>query len=104
MDSTENVHTLVAQSLRRRIMVTYALCAIAESDAQDGNWERAAQTVKAIRRLIAEINVLIFEPIDRIPAGTIHEAGELLAELENRTQSIEESIGQHGPFLCRRPV
>ena len=104
MDRTENVHTLVAQSLRSRIMVTYALCAIADSDVYGGNWERAGQTVKAIRRLIAEIDVLIFEQTGRIPASTIHEAGDLLAELENRTQSIEESLRLSGPFMCRRPL
>jgi DNA helicase TIP49 (TBP-interacting protein) len=74
-------------------MATYALCAIAESEVYAGELDRTIITVRAIRRLIGEITVLISEPQGRIPITTIREAGELLAEIEHRTQSIEATIG-----------
>ena len=93
MSSAENVQALVNQTLRNRIMVTYALCAVAEGEVYAGELQRTLRTVKAIRRLLAEINVLICGPSERVSPSSIREAGELLAELENRTQAIEASLG-----------
>lgn len=92
MGSTENVQVLISQSLRSRFMATFALCAIAEDDVHTGRLERTIHTVKAIRRMLSDINVLVCGP-DRLYAGTLHEAAEMLAELENRTQAIEQAIG-----------
>jgi hypothetical protein len=77
-------------------MATYALCAIAESEVYAGQLEMCIRTVSAIRRLLAEVTVLISEP-HPIPITTIREAGELLAELENRTQAIEASLEPQSP-------
>ena len=92
MGRTESAHALITQSLKSRIMATYALCAIAEDDLNAGQLGKTPQTVQAIRRLLSDINVLICEP-DHLCASTIQEAAEMLAELENRTQAIEQAIG-----------
>jgi hypothetical protein len=93
MGSTENVQALINQALRGRIMATYALCAVAEGEVYAGQLERTVQTVKAIRRMLSDINVLVCGPSDRLCISTIHEAAEMLADLENRTQAIEQAIG-----------
>lgn len=93
MSGAENGRALIGQSLRNRMVTTFALCAVAESEVQAGELERTIRTVKAIRRLLAEINVLICGPLDHISLSAIHEAGELLADLENRVQAIEMVVG-----------
>ena len=97
MTSADNVQALVGKSLRNRIMVTYALCAVAESQAHGGEAATTLNTLKAIRGLIGEINILMSEPNGRISASTIREAGELATELEARTQAIEAAIGSKAP-------
>jgi hypothetical protein len=92
MGAEKNVQALVSQSLRSRIMVSFALCAVAESEIHGEEWERAVQTIATIRQLVSEINLLIIEP-HPIPVSTIREAGELAAELESRIQAIEAAIG-----------
>ncbi len=79
MSSTESVQALIGRSLRTRIMVTYALCAVAESQAHAGETANTLNTLKAIRSMIGEINLLVSNPNGRIPASTIREAGELAA-------------------------
>lgn len=98
MGSTENVQAQINQAVRSRIMATYALCAIAEDEVYAGQLERTVQTVKAIRRMLSDINVLVCGPRDRLCVSTIHEAAEMLAELENRTQAIEQAIGPPSRF------
>ncbi len=93
MGSTESTQALINQSLRSRIMATYALCAVAEDEIHASQLERPLQTVKAIRRMLSDINVLVYGSPNRLCASTIHEAAEMLAELENRTQAIEVAIG-----------
>lgn len=98
MSTGENIQALISQTLRNRIMATYALCAVAESEVHAGELERACQTVKAIRRMLSDINILVCTPADRPCSSAIHEAAEMLAELENRTQTIEQSIGPSRQF------
>jgi hypothetical protein len=93
MGSTENVLVLINQSLRSRIMATYALCAIAEDEINAGQLDRTLQMVKAIRRMLSDINVLVCGPTERLSLSVIHEAADMLAELENRTQAIEQAVG-----------
>ena len=93
MGSSENVQAIINQSLRSRIMATYALCAVAEDEIHAGKSDRTLQTVKALRRMLSDINVLVCGPTDRLSLSVIHEAADMLAELENRTQAIEQAIG-----------
>lgn len=92
MEAGEDAPGLVSRPLRSRVMVCYALCAVAESEIQDGNPERARKTIETVRKLIAEIAALVSEP-SPISSSAIRDAGELLAELESRVASLEAGIG-----------
>jgi len=91
MGNTDNAKALINQTLRSRIMVTYALCAVAESEVHAGQLESSLQIVKTIRRMLSDINVLVSGPMDRLSLRTIHEAAEMLSELEIRTQANRAS-------------
>ncbi|MGB7135024.1 MAG: hypothetical protein WBD46_07035 [Acidobacteriaceae bacterium] len=93
MGTSENVQALISRSLRSRVMVAYALCAVAEGEMRDGQLERALKTIQAVRKLIAEIAMLVSEPNTTAP-NAIREAGEMLGELESRIASVEAAIGQ----------
>lgn len=72
-------------------MVSFALCAVAESQVHAGELHNAVGTVKSIRSLMNEVSLLLSEPVHLSPSA-IHEAAELLAELESRTQAIESAM------------
>jgi hypothetical protein len=98
MGGAGNVQALINQTLRSRILATYALCAVAEDEINAGQFNKTLQTVKAIRRMISDINVLACGPIDRPSLSDINEAADMLAELENRIQTIEQTIGPSPRF------
>jgi hypothetical protein len=87
-----DVQALVSRSLRNRVMVAYALCAMAEAEAHDGHLNRALQTVVAVRQLMAEIRILIGEP-NTMSSSAVREAADLFAELETRIDAIEAAMG-----------
>jgi hypothetical protein len=88
----QDVQALVSKSLRSRVMVTYALCAIAEDQAQHGNLKRALKTALTVRYLMAEIGILVREPVTP-SSSAVREAADLFAELESRIDAIEGSMG-----------
>lgn len=92
MGAGENVQALVSRSLRSRVMVSCALCAVAEGEMRDGQLERALKTVQMVRKLIAEMALLVSEP-NTISPNAIREAGEMLGELESRIATVEAGIG-----------
>jgi hypothetical protein len=91
MSSAESVRALVAKSLTNRIMVCYALCAIAEGELNDGDRDSTGQTLKAVRQLLVEITILVGGP-EATSRNTIRGAIELLSELESLAQRIETAI------------
>lgn len=91
--SAENIQALASQSLRSRIMVSYALCAVAESEIHNGEIQRAEETVKRVRSLLAEA-LLLVSGTSVSSVSVIREAAEMLAELEDRLSKIEASIRQ----------
>lgn len=92
MSAAEKVRLLVASSVRNRIMVCYALCAVAEGEIHEGDLSRASQTTRAIRSVMAEVALLISDP-NTISPGVMRETAELVAELESRILGIEAAIG-----------
>jgi uncharacterized membrane protein len=92
MGAGDDTQAMVSRSLRSRIMVAYALCAIAESEIQDGDLQRALKTTETVRKLIAEIALLVSDP-NTISPSLIRETAEMLAELESRVVSVEAALG-----------
>lgn len=93
MGADEDAQVLVSRSLRHRIMVSYALCAVAESEIRDGNPARALHTTQTVRNLMREIALLVSEPNTASPSA-IREAAEMLAELEERIAGVEAVLGK----------
>jgi len=88
----QDVQVLVSKSLRSRVMVAYALCAIAGDEAQDGHLNRALQTVSVVRQLMAEIRILVSEP-NTLSSSAVQEAADLFAALESRSDAVEAAMG-----------
>lgn len=88
----QDVQALVSKSLRSRVMVAYALCAVAADEAQDGYLDRALQTAVEVRHLMAEIRILVGEP-KTLSSSVVREAADLFAELEARIVAIEAAMG-----------
>ena len=67
-------------------MISYALCAVAESEIHDGDSGRALRTIQRVRKLF------VSEP-NTISPSLIRDTGEMLAELERRIVHVETAIG-----------
>lgn len=92
MSTAQKVRLVVASSLRNRLMVCYALCAVAEGEIREGDRARALETARAIRSVMAEVALLVNGP-NTLSPGAIRETAEMLAELESRIRGIEAAIG-----------
>jgi hypothetical protein len=101
----ENVQAMVMGSLCHRIMVSHALCAIAESEIRDGDLGRAIKTMETVQDLIADVALLLSNPNGLSP-GAIREAVELLGELDGQVASVEAAIADPpgpGSHACFSP-
>jgi hypothetical protein len=91
-------------SLHSRGTAVHALCAIAESEIHDGQLERAAITLNAIRRLVKEVITLANDPFITSAPGAVREVSELLADLESRIQQVEAKFPPaEGPMQSHKP-
>jgi hypothetical protein len=79
-----------AEELRSQIMISFALCALAESEIHAGRYDRAV--IHLARSQVAATEIL-----DRIGGGTVslsaaYELLELMWEAHHRARSIESAI------------
>lgn len=79
-----------AESLRRRIMVAHALCATAEAEIRRGRKELALQSVADIRRIVAEMSLLVSQP--SLAPGEARELSDLLATLQDRVHKTATGL------------
>lgn len=91
--NSENILALVSKSLRHRLMLCRALCSIAETEVRDGESDRALQTMRSLRKRLAEVTVLISEP-QPLPIRAASESAALLAELESRASALEAALAR----------
>ncbi len=86
------VHTLVGKSLRSRAAVVAALCVAAEDEFESGQLLRAVETVRSMRKVLADITVLLDGDTSQIPVSDLRTATEALAGIEARVQKIEAAV------------
>jgi len=91
----ETVHTHVEKSLKSRAFVANALCAVAEQEIHAGQSMRAAETVRTVRHVLADINLLLSGDTSYLPYGALRETAELLAGLDERIGSVEAATVTH---------
>ena len=72
-------------------MVTYALCAVAESELHTGEMKMAAEAVRAVRGIIQEIGLAISGP-QHVSCGAVRELTEYISELQHRLGKIDTAI------------
>jgi hypothetical protein len=77
------------EAIRSRVMVSHALCAIAESELHAGEMTMAAGTISSARILIQEINALVGPGMS---GGAADELAEFLRELDHRLRNIDTAI------------
>lgn len=95
--TNEHVQALVSEPLRSRVMVASALSAIAESEARDGDVNRAWQTALTVRQLMSEIRTRLGEP-NALSTSAVREAADLFAELEGRIVAVEAALAPRRPI------
>ena len=95
MSTAKKIGALVAKSLHSRLMVSYSLCSVAESEIRDGQATRAMNTLKTIRVLIGEIEMLTASPDSESSITERREGEELLEEVRKRAGLIETAIAKH---------
>ncbi|HEX4038060.1 MAG TPA: hypothetical protein VHX37_08380 [Acidobacteriaceae bacterium] len=93
MSTAKKLDAFVARSLHSRLMVSYSLCSIAESEVRDAQITRATHTLKAIRELRGEIELLRAPP-DGLSITERREAEDLIGEVEERVRRIETAISK----------
>lgn len=76
----------IADAIRTRVMVSHALCAIAESETHAGETTKAQETVRAIRGIIRELGLDVEE---QLPASAVRELIDFCYELEKGIGKIE---------------
>jgi hypothetical protein len=93
--TSETVHALVGKSLKSRAIVANALCAVAEEEFHAGQLMRAAETVRTIRHVLADINLFLSGDTTYLHHGTLREVAEALAGLDDRIAAMEAAIRMH---------
>ena len=96
--AAENIQALAEKTLRSRIMVCYGLCAIAESEVHAKQIARATGTVEAIRRILADINLLATDPL-ALSETPVRNLKEMLDDLDHWTWRIGRAISRAGFFV-----
>ena len=97
--STQSVHDLVGKSLRSRAFVASALCAVAEEEFLIGEHMRASETVRTVRHVLADINLLLSGDTTYLPYGALRETAELIAGLGRPHQDNENChTNLHNPL------
>jgi hypothetical protein len=74
-------------------MVATALCAVAEEELHRGDGQRAVDTIRTIRGVLREINLLLDGDASHIPTGDLRDASGMLAGVENRIAAMEKLVG-----------
>jgi hypothetical protein len=90
--TTQSVFDLVGKSLKSRAFVATALCAVAEEEFLTGERTRARETIRTIRGVVADINLLLSGDTSYLPYGTLREVGELMTGLDERIDEMEAAI------------
>jgi hypothetical protein len=90
--TTQSVHHLVGKSLKSRAFVATALCAVAEEEFLAGEHIRATETVRSIRGVLADIDVLLDGDTSYLPYGALRETAQLIAGLDDRIKVMEACI------------
>jgi hypothetical protein len=85
------INTLLDKTLISRVLIIYALCATAETEAHRGDFDRAVSTVEAVRRVIGEVRIITAEPYALSP-GAARELREILDEVDAATTRVERTI------------
>lgn len=88
-----SAHRLVGSTLRNRAMMATALCAVAEQEVHAGRIIEARETVRAVRVLLADVNMLLDGDTSYLPYGTLRECADMLAGLDGRIAAIERGLG-----------
>lgn len=88
-----NVHSMVGTTIRNRAMMANALCAVAEQEAHAGRLLEATETVRSVRALLADVNILLSGDTSYLPYGSLREVAELLAGMDGRIGAIERILG-----------
>jgi hypothetical protein len=90
MDAANNsAGTPVNRNVRSRIMVCYGLCAIAHTEVEAGQLERATDTLAALQNKLQEINLLTS---DDSMTSSIRDMREMLSELDRAAWRISRQI------------
>ena len=76
-----------ADDLRRSIMIGHALCAEVANLIRDGRHEQANQTIREVKKIIAEAEVIVASV--PLPHSTLNEVTELLSQLKLRLGTFE---------------
>lgn len=87
------VHSMVANTLQSRALMANALCAVAEEQAHAGSLMGATETVRSVRLLLSDIDLLLSGDTSYIPCGTLRETSDLLAGLDDRIRAVERATG-----------
>ena len=90
--TTQTVHKMVGSTLRNRALMANALCAVAEEEVHAGRVIEAVETVRAIRTLLADINLLLSGDTSYLPHGTLRDCADMLGGLDERITAIERSL------------
>jgi len=85
MNSANDVQVLLE---RQRVLVSQALCTVAEAGLYMHKSRHAFETLRTIRRLIGEISVLTGET-RRISSSALSKLAELLSKLETGLKQYE---------------
>jgi|HubBroStandDraft_4_1064222.scaffolds.fasta_scaffold1302827_1 hypothetical protein len=88
MNSANEMHVLLE---RQRVLVSQALCTVAEADFYTHNSRQAFETLQTIQRLVGEINVLTVVS-RRISSGGLSKLAELLSKLETGLKQYEVQL------------
>jgi hypothetical protein len=87
----EMVEDLRAETVRTRVMVGHALCAIAGSAAQGGMVDRALQNLVTARHILEEVRVYASDG-DGMPEEAVRELLGFVRELRQRAQEMEQAL------------
>ena len=90
--STQSMHSMPANTLRNRALMANALCAVAEEEVHAGRLMGATETIRSIRLLMSDIDILLNGDISHLPYSTLRECKDLLGGLDERIKMIEASL------------
>jgi hypothetical protein len=97
----EMLENLREETLRTRIMVADALCAIAQSAAHGGMSDRAVENLVHVRHILAEVSVYAND-VNRIPADAAEELLGFVRELHERAQEMESVLQMLKPGFAAK--